>query len=187
MNFQILGINHKTAPIELREKISFSDKNISQALKILKNFNSIKECLILSTCNRVEIYAMVTDISAGFRDIQNFIWKFHNIQEKEVKNHVYVYVNLEAVRHLFRVASSLDSMVIGEAQILGQVKDAYNKARENKSIGGNLENFFEQAVKLGKMVRLQTRIGHGAVSVGSAAVQLSKKIFKNLKGKKVLI
>lgn len=187
MNFQILGISHKTAPIQLRERISFSDENICLALKTLKNLNSIKECVILSTCNRMEIYAMVKDISAGFKDMQNFICDFHSIQEEEIKNHVYVYVNLEAVRHLFRVASSLDSMVIGEPQILGQVRDAYNKARECKSIGENLERFFKEAIRVGKMVRLQTKIGYGAVSVGSVAVQLADRIFKNFKGKKVLI
>lgn len=187
MNFQILGISHKTAPVQLMERISFSDKNISMALATLKNYNSIRECLILSTCNRVEIYAMVNDISAGVKDIQNFICNFHNIQEEEIKNHVYVYVNIDTLRHLFRVASSLDSMVIGEAQILGQVKDAYYKAKENGATGKNLEKFFEEAIRVGKKVRSQTLIGQGAVSVGSASVQLLEKIFKNLKEKRVFI
>lgn len=187
MNIQILGLNHKTAHIHLRERLSFAEEKLPSALAALKEYDSIEENLILSTCNRVEIYAAVRDISAGFNSIQNFICNFHKIRQNDIKNHIYLFTGIEAIRHLFRVVSSLDSMIIGETQIFGQVKDAYFKARGCKTVGKNLIGLFEEAIKAGKMVRTETKIGKGVVSISSTAVELAKKLFESLGGKTILI
>ncbi len=187
MNIQVLGINHKTAPIGIREKLAFPSERLPDALLALKKYDSIEESLILSTCNRVEIYAAVRDIPAGLKSIQSFICNFHKIHHDDIKEYIYLFSDTEAARHLFRVASSLDSMILGETQIFGQVKDAYLKAKECKTISGNLSGLFEEAIKAGKSVRAETGIGKGAVSISSAAIELAKKIFESLEGKKVLI
>lgn len=187
MNIQVIGLNHKTAPIQIREKLAFSSECLGVALKALCACDSIQEGLILSTCNRVEIYAVVNDTQKGLSSLKGFICNFHKLEQGEINKHMYAFHNAEAITHLFKVVSSLDSMILGETQIFGQVKDAYFKARELNAVGRNLSSIFEEAIKAGKRVRTQTQIGKGAVSISTAAIELAKKIFEELKGKKVLI
>ncbi|HLD40884.1 MAG TPA: glutamyl-tRNA reductase [Candidatus Omnitrophota bacterium] len=186
MRLQVFGVNHKSAPIELRERISFPLKKLPQALKALKGRDSLRECLILSTCNRMEIYSAAAD-SRQDPCIQKFLSDFHKIEASLLNKHFYIYQGAQAAEHLFRVAASLDSMVVGETQILGQVKTAYSQARETGTVGHFLGRVFEEAIKTGKKVRNLTQIGKGAVSTSSAAIELTKGVFKNLKDKKVLI
>ncbi len=187
MYLQVLGVNHKSASIEIRERISFSAKKIFPALIALKECDDIKEGLILSTCNRVEIYAALDTAHNGFGPIKKFLYDFHQVDEDFLKNHTYTLEGIDAIRHLFRVVSSLDSMVVGETQVLGQVKDAYSKAREAFCCGRALTKVFEEALRVGKRVRTETRIGKGTVSISSSAIVLAKNIFGSLKDKKVLI
>jgi len=187
MNIQILGLNHKTAPIEIRERVSFTPERLSDALISLKKYAPIEENLILSTCNRVEVYAVTKDLQSGFNSICCFLSEFHGVEEGKFRRHLYLFSDINAVRHLFRVVSSLDSMIVGETQIFGQVKEAYFKARQCKVIGRIFNSLFEEAIKVGKKIRTQTQIGKGAVSISSASVELAKKIFENLEGIKILI
>ncbi|MFH1338558.1 MAG: glutamyl-tRNA reductase [Candidatus Omnitrophota bacterium] len=187
MNIQILGLNHKTAPIEIRETVSFTSQGLLEALVFLKRYESIKENLILSTCNRVEIYAVTDDLRSGTEAIRRFLYEFHRIDRNRLQKHLYFFNDINAIRHLFRVVSSLDSMIVGETQIFGQVKQAYSNARDCRVIGKIFRSLFEEAIKVGKKIRTQTQIGKGAVSISSASVELAKKIFENLKGIKILI
>jgi glutamyl-tRNA reductase len=187
VNILLIGVNHKTAPIQIREKISFSSECLPQALLRLKSYDSIEEDVILSTCNRVEIYATGKSLEGLRKSIWDFIADFHKIKPQEFENYFYEFKGTEAVRHLFKVVSSLDSMVIGEPQIFGQVKESYFKACEYKTIKHNLRNIFEEAIKTGKKIRSETKIGKGAVSMSSAAIELVKKTFNDFEGKKILI
>jgi len=187
MRILVLGINHKTAPIGIREKVSFSAQRLSEALHKLKGCDGIQESLILSTCNRTEIYAAAKDASAGFDTLRSFLSSFHRIPVQEIKDYLYSFNDKEAVSHLFRVTASLDSMIVGETQIFGQVKEAYFKAREANTVGKGLNSLFEEAIRIGKKVRSETQIGKGAVSTSTAAIELSKKIFESLVDKRVLI
>jgi glutamyl-tRNA reductase len=187
MDIQILGLNHKTAPIQVREKISFTSQRLSDALLALKNYEPIKESLILSTCNRVEIYTVTENRQSSIFSIYQFLSEFQHIESKDVQRYLYLFEGVNAIRHLFRVASSLDSMIVGETQIFGQLKQAYFKARELRTTGRIFDALFEEAIKVGKLVRTQTQIGKGAVSISSASVELAKKIFESLSGIKILI
>lgn len=187
MNIQVFGLNHKTAPIEIRERISIAPERLFDALAYLRKYESIEENLILSTCNRVEIYAVTTDLESGLDSMRRFISEFHGVKQNSIERYLYFFNNTSAIRHLFRVVSSLDSMIIGETQIFGQVKQAYFKARECRTIGRIFESLFEGAIKVGKIVRNQTQIGKGAVSISSVSIELAKKIFENLEGIKILI
>ena len=179
MNTILIGLNHKTAHISIREKIHFPTDKIPQALKSLMKFSQINSCVILSTCNRTEIYAAVENIEIGYNDIIMFISKYHNINQKDFISHIYKKCYGDAVVHLFKVVSSLDSMVIGEYQIQGQVRDAYNIAKENNCTQSLLNKLFQTAIQVGKKIRSQTNIGQGKVSVSSVAVDMVKKIFPN--------
>lgn len=187
MNILILGVNHKTAPIQIRERLSFSSEKLPEALLSLKGYDSIEENLILSTCNRTEIYSVVKDVPRGFNSLKNFLCSFHKIHPEEITDYLYRFTNRETIVHLFRVAVSLDSMIVGETQIFGQVKDAYFKARDCRTTGRRLDILFEETIRIGKKVRTETQIGKGAVSVSTAAIELSRKIFETLQDKKVLI
>lgn len=187
MNFQVIGLNHKSAPIEVRERVSFPCHNLASGLSSLKEYDSIEENLILSTCNRVEIYAFVLDARKGFESMERFIGDFHRVAPGYFKKHLYSFRDKDALKHLFRVASSLDSMVVGETQIFGQVRDAYLKAKEAKCAGNILGKIFAEAIRIGKKVRGQTQIAKGAVSTSSVAIALAKKTLGTLKDKKVLI
>lgn len=183
----ILGLSHKSAPIEIREKLSFCAKTLKQALLSLNEYPSIDGNVILSTCNRVEIYASTPNTEKAINDIEGFLSRFHKIEAGIFRKCLYSFTGQEALRHLFRVASSLDSMMVGETQIFGQLKEAFFSAKELSCSGKTLDRFFTEALRIGKLVRSQTQIGKGAVSISSAAIELAKKIFKDLKDKKVLI
>ncbi|MFH2137977.1 MAG: glutamyl-tRNA reductase [Candidatus Omnitrophota bacterium] len=187
MDIELIGLNHKTAPIEIREKLSFSNGSLAQALDALKRQSPIKEGVILSTCNRIEVYAMGSDVKRVDDSITHFLSDFHKLEKNYFQEHLYKIKGLPAIRHLFMVSSSLDSQVLGENQILGQIKSAYFKAREVGTVDKNFSFLFEEAIKIGKRVRAQTQIGCGAVSISSAAVEMAKKIFEDLTQKKVLI
>jgi len=187
MNIQLLGLNHKSAPIEIREKVSFAEARLDVALAALRKYEAIEEALILSTCNRTEIYVASLDCSRGLDCLWDFISRFVKMQDPETRKYFYVLNNKAAIGHLFRVASSLDSMIIGETQIFGQVKDAYFKSRQSNSLGRILDGIFQEAIRVGKKVRTQTQIGKGAISTSTAAIELARKIFETLEDKKVLI
>ncbi len=185
MSIFILGLNHKSAPLSIREKVAFAQHAVPHALISLNCCPAVEENVILSTCNRVEIYTASSDPDCIAR-VKEFIIDYHELRE-DIFTHCYCYQDFEAVRHLFTVVASLDSMVIGENQILGQVKDAYFKARSCEVVGATLSLLFEEAIKLGKKVRTATTIGEGAVSISTAAIELAKKVVKSFAGKTVLI
>ena len=183
----LIGLNHTTAPVELRECIAFTPEDTLVALDRLKQEASIDEVLIYSTCNRVEIL-LVTDNSSVAVDVtKKFIASIHQIPLEQFENFLYQRDNDEAVRHVFRVASSLDSMIVGEPQILGQIKLAYQTATEQKASGLILNRLLHRAFFVAKKVRTETGIGDRAVSISYAAIELSKKIFDSLEKKKVLM
>ena len=183
----IIGLNHRTAPVEIRERLAFPTEAIGHALRSLLERESLKEGVILSTCNRVEICALATQGSQGTSEAKEFMAAYHGIPLGELNGHLYHYEKDEAVKHLFRVASSLDSMVLGEPQILGQVKDAYGFAVEFRTIGPVLDKFFAKTFSVAKRVRTETKVASSAVSVSYAAVELARKIFGDLSDKTVLL
>ncbi len=187
MKIQLIGLNHKTAPIEIREKISFSSEKLAEALLCLKRYEAIEEDVILSTCNRTEIYAAVRDPGAGSESLWRFIADRTGLSRDQLCRYFYLLNDKDALGHLFKVAASLDSMIVGETQVFGQVKDAYFQARQANTLGRSLDAVFEEAIRVGKKVRTETRIGKGAVSTTTAAIELAKKIFDSLEGKRVLI
>lgn len=183
----VVGLSHKTAPVELREKLSISPVKQKEALDKLLSYKHIAEAVILSTCNRTEVYAVANDLKGGEKDIIDFLLSYHPIGKKDLLKHLYFYQLDQAVHHLFRVASSLDSMVVGEAQILGQVKEAYGYALEAGATSVILNRLFTYALKAGKRVRTETAIGESATSVSSAAVELAKNVFEDLKGRTAMV
>lgn len=187
MNIIVLGVNHKTAPVEVREKLAFGEKHLEESMNILLRLPEIKERVILSTCNRVEIYARTGNIEDGIKRLKDFIYKYHRIKEGELEDYFYTYYTEDAIEHIFKVSSSLDSMVVGEPQILGQVKDAYTFAKERKATGMILNQLFERAFSVAKKVRTETRIAENAVSISYVAVELAKKIFGELEGKTIMV
>ena len=187
MDLAIIGINHKTAPVEIREKLSFSPKKIVEANRLLKESAFLEESLILSTCNRVEIYAVCGGSEDYLAGIKSFLNRYHGLRASDYENRIYVHKNRGAVEHLFGVAAGLDSMVIGEMEISGQVKKAYHDARQSLATGKVLNRLFEKALNTSKKIRTQTLIGKGAVSVSSVAVRLAEKILGRLDDKTALI
>lgn len=187
MEILVVGLNHKTAPVEIREKVAFDNQRLIDALRLLKDSPVIKECIILSTCNRVEIYAGVNDKDEGSEFIKGFISDFHNIPIETLEKSLYVYHGVDAVRHIFRVSSSLDSMIVGEPQILGQVKDAFGLSLNNKTTGVVLNRLMEKASSVAKRIRTETRVAESAVSISFAAVELAKKIFGELSKKSFML
>jgi glutamyl-tRNA reductase len=187
MELIVIGLNHKTAPIEIRERLAFPEDGIEKALSQIKSLPLLKENMILSTCNRVEIYATVQETEKAILDLKGFLSRYHGLSLKEFGENLYLLVGEEAVRHIFRVASSLDSMVVGEPQILGQIKSAYNMAAEAKTSGLILHRLLHRAFHVAKRVRTETKIGNSAVSVSFVAVELAKKIFGTLEKRTVLL
>ncbi len=180
-------MNHKTAPLEIREKLSLSCWSDLNPLTELMKVPHVKEAMYLSTCNRVEVLAETTEAAAAAVSLRSFIFNHGNLTPEEMGRCLYVHTDIEAIRHLFRVSSSLDSLVMGEPQILGQVKDAYHLAMENKTTGMVLNKLMHHAFRAAKRVRTETAIANNAVSISYAAVELAKKIFGNLQGKTVLL
>jgi len=184
----VVGLNHKTAPIEIREKLSISDAQLREALIRLKSCHGIDEGVIISTCNRVEVCAVVQQVQTGFQRIKEFFEDHHpGLSPEEWNASLYLFSADEALRHLFRVASSLDSMVIGEPQVLGQLKEAFDTALHQKATGVILNKVFRKAISVAKRVRTETKIAESAVSISFAAVELAKKIFGQLEGKEALL
>jgi glutamyl-tRNA reductase len=184
MNIVLLGLNHKTAPIELRERLAIGPLQLEDATRSLMQAPGVLEGMILSTCNRVEL---LTSQEANAPDLLEFVGSYFDIEPKLLTPHMYEYRQENAVRHLFRVACSLDSMVIGEPQILGQVKSSYLAARSAGAIRGHLDKVLQRAFVVAKRVRSETQIGSSSVSIASVAVELARKIFGSLEGKKVLL
>jgi glutamyl-tRNA reductase len=191
MNIILVGLNHKTAPVEIREKFSFPEASIGTFLTQLVTSPLISEGLILSTCNRVELYAITENTPECFDYLSRFIYenqKYHDhISFEQLTRHLYFYSSTDAVSHIFRVSSSLDSMVVGETQISGQIKEAFDYAMINKATGVILNKLFKKAISVAKRIRSQTKISENSVSVSYAAVGLAKKIFGELSGKTVLL
>lgn len=187
MQLVVIGLNHKTAPIEIRERLAFQESKIEGALSKTKCLPSVKERMILSTCNRVEIYATARETEKAILELKSFLSQYHGLSLAEFEKNLYLLIGEEAVSHIFRVASSLDSMVVGEPQILGQIKSAYNLATESKASGLILHRLLHRAFHVAKRVRTETKIGNSAVSVSFVAVELSKKIFGTLREKTVLL
>ncbi len=187
MHLLLVGISHRTAPVELRERLDFQARGLDRALDALALLASTREAAVLSTCNRAELYAACDETADARREVLAFISAFHRVDGAEVEPHVYEKTDLDAARHLFRVAAGLDSLVVGEPQILGQVKDAHAFAIQHQSSGPLLNRLFHTSFAVGKRVRSETGLGAGAVSVGFAAVALARKIFGDLKGRTVLV
>ncbi len=187
MELIVIGLNHKTAPIEIRERLAFPEEGMEKALFRVKSLLSLKENMILSTCNRVEIYAAARETEKALLDLKDFLSQYHDLSLKEFEKNLYLLIGEEAVKHIFRVASSLDSMVVGEPQILGQLKSAYNIAAEAKTSGLILHRLLHRAFHVAKRVRTETKIGNSAVSVSFVAVELAKKIFGTLEKRSVLL
>jgi glutamyl-tRNA reductase len=187
MHIIVAGLHYKTAPVEIRERLTFDANDLDEALRTLKNKKSILESVILSTCNRTEIYAVVDQIHTGRYYIKEFLSEWFHIEMDEFAPFLFVYEEAEAVEHLFKVTCGLDSMIVGETQILGQVRDSFLQAQRSEATGTIFNQLFKQAVTLAKKAHSKTEIGANAVSVSYAAVELAKKIFGNLNGKHVLI
>ena len=187
MRLLLVGISHRTAPIELRERVDFHARGLATALEALAGRGSTREAVVLSTCNRSEVYAACGDVERARRDVADFMTSYHGIDRALVAPHLFEATDLEAARHLFRVASGLDSLVMGEPQILGQVKEAHAAATGVRAAGPMLNRLFQTSFTAGKRVRTETGLGSGAVSVGFAAVALARKIFGSLKGRNVLV
>jgi glutamyl-tRNA reductase len=184
----LLGINHTTAPIELRERLAIPATRLADATRTLAQQPGVREALILSTCNRVEFLTIQNHPrDRNPPDILRFLHEYFAVPSATLEPHLYEFRHREAVRHLFRVASSLDSMVVGEPQILGQVKESYSVARQVGAVSTALEPLLQRAFSVAKRVRTETQIGSSSVSIASVAVDLARKIFGSLRGKTVLI
>ncbi|HWH58887.1 MAG TPA: glutamyl-tRNA reductase [Terriglobales bacterium] len=184
MNLQLLGVNHRTAPVDVRERLAIPESKLPQALQQLMTLPGVNEALILSTCNRVEIVAHTAN---GSTDLRHFLKQYFEVDPTPYEPHLYEFRQDDAVRHVFRVASSLDSMVVGEPQILGQVKEAYATARAAGTVQSYLDLLLTRAFAVAKRVRTETAVGSSSVSVASVAVELAGKIFGSLEGKHVCI
>ena len=189
MSIVLVGVNHKTAPIEVRELLAFSDESCSEGLRALVDGEIVREGLIVSTCNRVEVITATArgQLDQGVDRIADFLSQSRSLSPESFSPHLYQHLDDQAVRHLFRVASSLDSMVVGEPQVLGQVRHAYSLALEVGTAGRVLNRLVHHALHVAKRVRAETGIAASAVSISYMAVELGKKIFSSLKGCTVLV
>ena len=186
MQLIVLGLNHKTAPVDVRERFSISRESIRKGLLNLNEYESLNEAVVLSTCNRSELYAVVEDAQEDTGTLRQFLFDLTG-NEEDIDEYLYCYEDEECIRHLFNVASSLDSLVLGEGQILSQVKQAYALARDANATSTILNTLFHRAIATGKRVRTETRIAYSAVSVSYAAVELARDIFGDLSNSNVLI
>jgi glutamyl-tRNA reductase len=188
MHIIVVGLSHKTAPVEIREKLAIPESRMGEALARLCSYQGVREGVLLSTCNRVEVYAVVDEMEPGYGRIQDFLADAHlSLSSEQLTPHLYWHEGDRAISHLFRVASSLDSMIVGESQILGQIKDAFEVALTHKATGIILNKVVKKAISVAKRVRTETKISEMAVSVSYAAVELAKKIFSDLSDKTVLL
>lgn len=187
MHILVIGLNYKTAPVEIRERLTFNPSLLGEAMTALKEKKSILENVIVSTCNRTEIYAVVDQLHTGRYYIKEFLSEWFSIEQSEFSPYLFIYEHDGAMEHLFSVTCGLNSMVLGETQILGQVRTSFLLAQENATVGTVFNQLFKQAVTLAKRAHSETDIGANAVSVSYAAVELAKKIFGTLNKKHVLI
>jgi glutamyl-tRNA reductase len=187
MHVFLLGVSHRTAPVELRERLDFSSRDLGAAVDALAARPSAAESVVLSTCNRSEIYVASSDPARAREDLVQFLSEYHGVPADAFAPHLFAFGDADAAQHLFRVAAGLDSLVVGEPQILGQVKDAYQAASDRHCTGPMLSKLFHWSFGVGKRVRTETALGEGAVSVSFAAVALARKIFGRLQGRRVLV
>jgi glutamyl-tRNA reductase len=187
MNIAVIGLSHKTAPVEVREKLSIPEPQIEAAIKTLQSFPHIEEVAILSTCNRLEIYVVAKDAEMGMREVQQFLMDYGQLSLADLRHHLFVLLHDDAVMHLMRVAAGLDSLVLGEGQILAQVKTTHKLGQQYSGIGSILHRLFRQALTAGKRVRTETSIGTGAVSISSAAVELAQMKVESLANRSIAI
>lgn len=185
MTLLALGINHKTAPVALREKVAFTPDSLVEALSSLKRLSGVEESVIVSTCNRTEIYLNTHE--ADNSRVLTWLSRFHNVDEADIAQNSYLLEQDDAVKHIMRVASGLDSLILGEPQILGQVKQAFGDAKHSGTVSSEFEKLFQHTFAVAKRVRSETDIGANAVSVAYAAVQLAKHIFAELPKRAVLL
>lgn len=186
MPILLVGISHRTAPVELRERLAFGERVVSDALQKLVDEQPISEGLIVSTCNRVEVVA-VAESAGNVTHVYEFLERYHGCQPDVLERHCYRFSDFEAVKHVFRVTSSLDSMVVGEPQITGQMKEAFHAAQEANTVGPQLNRLMSRAFVVAKRVRNETGISSSAVSVSFVAVELARKVFETLEGTTVLL
>ncbi|UII55070.1 glutamyl-tRNA reductase [Cytobacillus spongiae] len=187
MHTIVVGLNYKTAPVEIRERLTFNPNQLGDAMKVLQTKKSILENVIISTCNRTEIYAVVDQLHTGRYYVKEFLSDWFNIDQNEFSPYLFIYEQDGAIEHLFNVSCGLNSMILGETQILGQVRSSFLLGQEEKTTGTVFNQLFKQAVTLAKRAHSETDIGANAVSVSYAAVELAKKIFGTLENKHVLI
>jgi glutamyl-tRNA reductase len=184
MKLALIGVNHKSAPIALRERITIGREQLQEATRALASRPGVEECMIVSTCNRVEILA---EVDNSEDDLTDFLASYFGVDAELLAPHLYRHTDRDAVRHLFRVASSLDSMVVGEAQILGQVKEAFAVAKAAGTVGNQLNHLLQSTFAAAKKIRTETEIGANSVSIASVAVELARKIFGTLSGRTVFL
>ena len=187
MDLLLLGVSHHTAPVDLRERVDFSKRGVREALREVAACPSPAEAVVLTTCNRAEIYVACEDPETTRRGLERFMSRFHDVPEHDLAPHLYVRTGADVARHLFRVAAGLDSLVVGEPQIFGQVKDAYAVSSGERRTGALLNKLFTWSFAVGKRVRADTGLGEGAVSVSYTAISLARKIFSSLKDLTVLV
>ena len=187
MHLFLLGVSHRTAPVDLRERLDFSSRDLGAAVEAVAARPSMAESVVLSTCNRSEIYVASPDPARAREELVSFLSDYHHVPTHAFQPHLFALENSAAVAHLFRVAAGLDSLVVGEPQILGQVKDAFQSAADKRCVGPLLSHVFRWSFGVGKRVRTETALGEGAVSVSFATVALARKIFGRLLGRRVLV
>ncbi len=187
MNIAVVGLSHRTAPVEVREKLSIPEADLENAIAQIRSYPQIEEVAILSTCNRLEIYIIAKETEQGVKNIVQFLCEHSQIPVKELRRNLFMLLHRDALRHLMRVSAGLESMVLGEGQILAQVKTTHKLAQKYNGLGRLLDRLFKQALSCGKRVRSETEIGTGAVSISSAAVELAQAKMPNLAGCRVCI
>ena len=187
MNIAVVGLSHKTATVEVREKLSIPEVQTESAIAQLMSYPHIEEVAILSTCNRLEIYIVTSETEQGIREVNQFLAEHSKLPQHQLRPYLFVLLHEDAVMHLMRVASGLDSLVLGEGQILSQVKQTYKLGQQYKGIRSILNQLFKKAITAGKRVRTDTSIGTGAVSISSAAVELAQMQVQNLAACRVTI
>lgn len=187
MDLLLLGVSHHTAPVDLRERVDFSRRGVVEALRELAVRPAPPEAVVVTTCNRAEIYVACEDTGATRSDLCQFMSRFHDVPESELAPHLYAHTGADVAKHLFRVAAGLDSLIVGEPQIFGQVKSAFATASSERCTGSLLNKLFMSSFAVGKKVRAETGLGEGAVSISYAAISLARKIFGNLQERRVLV
>jgi len=187
MNIAVVGLSHKTAPVEIREKLSIPEAKMESVIQELCSYPHIEEVAIVSTCNRLEIYVVATETEQGVREVSQFLCDTSQLSLHQLRQHLFILLHQDAVMHLMRVAAGLDSLVLGEGQILAQVKNTHKIGQQYHGIGRQLNRLFKQAITAGKRVRTETSIGTGAVSISSAAVELAQIKVQNLAGHRIAI